>query len=97
MGRKIILVWDRWNVHRSATAYFQQHHPDWFQFEELPSYSPELNPVEQCWKHIKYDDLANFIPEDLEDLHTEATISVRALQDNQSFLRASFQHCQLSL
>ena len=58
IGRKIILVWDRWNVHRSVTAYFRTHHPDWFQFEELPAYSPELNPVEQCWNHTKYADPA---------------------------------------
>ena len=44
--RKIIVVLDRWQVHRSAAAYFEQHHPDWFQFEWLPAYAPELNPVE---------------------------------------------------
>ena len=97
VGRKIILVWDRWNVHRSATTYFQTHHPDWFQFEELPAYSPELNPVEQCWNHTKYVDLANFVPEDLNDLHTEATESLHSLRDNQAFLRSAFTYCKLPL
>lgn len=97
VGRKIILVWDRWNVHRSATTYFQTHYPDWFQFEELPAYSPQLNPVEQCWNHTKYVDLANFIPEDLEDLHTEATESLQSLRDDQQFLRGALEYCKLPL
>ncbi len=33
--------------------------------EELPSYAPELNPVEQLWNHIKYGVLANFAPQDV--------------------------------
>jgi hypothetical protein len=52
-GHRAIMVWDRWSVHRSAAAYFDTNHPDWFTFEWLPSYSPELNPVEQCWNHTK--------------------------------------------
>lgn len=51
--RKVILIWDRWSVHQASTRYFEQYHPDCFQFEELPGYSPELNPVEQCWKHVQ--------------------------------------------
>lgn len=97
IGRKTILVWDRWNVHRSVTKYFEEHHPDWFQFELLPAYSPELNPVEQCWKHAKYDHLANFVPQDLNDLQTEATATLESFHDDQDFLRATFGYCQLRL
>ena len=96
-GRKMILVWDRWNVHRSVTTYFQTHHPGWFQFEQLPAYSPELNPVEQCWNHTKYGDLANFVPHDLDDLQTEATASLKSLRDDQQFLRSAFAYSQLPL
>jgi hypothetical protein len=28
---KVILVWDRYSVHRAAARYFQRHHPGWFQ------------------------------------------------------------------
>jgi transposase len=97
LGRKAILVWDRWNVHRSVTTYFQQHHPDWFQFEELPAYSPELNPVEQCWNHTKYADLANFIPNDLDDLQRAANGSMEFLRHNQMILRSTLEYCQLPI
>ena len=46
--RKVIVVWDRLGAHRSAAAHFEEEHPDWFEFEWLPAYAPELNPVEAC-------------------------------------------------
>ena len=95
--RTVILIWDCWSVHQAATRYFQRHHPDWFQFEELPGYSPELNPVEQCWKHTKYDDLPNFIPEDLDQLYAEATRSLDSLRGDEAFLRSAFAYCKLPI
>ena len=47
-GRRVMIIWDRLSSHLSARQFFESQHPDWFLFEELPSCSPELNPVEQC-------------------------------------------------
>ena len=96
-ARRVILVWDRWVVHRSAAAYFDKSHPDWFKFEWLPPYSPELNPVEQCWNHTKYSDLANFIPDDLNHLHTEVYNSIEKQHHNQTLLRSFFKYAKLPL
>ncbi len=96
-GGKVVLIWDCWNVHRSTVNYFEKHHPDWFQFEELPSYCPELNPVEQCWKHAKYDDLPNFVPDDLDHLDEAVTASLTLLRENEPILRGAFEYCQLNL
>ena len=46
---QVILVWDRLRAHLSAATYFEAHRLDWFQFEWLPAYAPELNPT-----HTKY-------------------------------------------
>lgn len=96
-SRRVILVWDRWAVHRSAAAYFDKNHPDWFKFEWLPPYSPQLNPVEQCWNHTKYSDLANFIPDDLNHLHTEVFYSIEKQNQNQTLLRSFFKYVKLPL
>jgi transposase len=96
-GRRAVLVWDRWSVHRSAAAYFDKNHPDWFQFEWLPPYAPELNPVEQCWNHTKYGDLANFIPDDIQHLHNEVFNSIDQLHHDQILLRSFFEYCKLPL
>ncbi len=69
-GRKVIVVWDRLGAHRSAAVYFEEECPDWFEFEWLPAYAPELNPVEECWNHTKHADLPNFMPDDLDHLQT---------------------------
>jgi len=93
----VILVWDRWGVHQSATAYFEKHHPTWFTFEPLPSYSPELNPVEQCWNHAKYADLPNFIPHDLNHLYKAVDVSMTEQSNDQKLLRSFFAYCKLPL
>jgi transposase len=93
----VILVWDRWNVHRSATAYFEEYHPTWFTFEPLPSYCPELNPVEQCWNHTKYSDLPNFIPDDLDHLTQAVEASITEQSKDQHLLQSFFAYAELPL
>jgi transposase len=93
----VVLVWDRWGVHQSATAYFEKHHPTWFTFEPLPPYSPELNPVEQCWTHTKYADLPNFIPDDLDHLSKAIDTSITKQSKDQKLLRSFFAYCKLPL
>lgn len=96
-GRRVILVWDRSRVHRAVARYFDATQPTWFDWEWLPAYAPELNPVEQCWNHTKYADLANFIPHDVDDLHQEISQSIQAQQGKQTLLRSFFQYAQLKL
>jgi len=95
--RKIIVVLDRWQVHRSAAAYFEQHHPDWFQFEWLPAYAPELNPVEPSWGHTKYGDLANFVPTDISELEQSVEQSLHHKAGNQELLQSFFSYAKLPL
>jgi transposase len=95
--RHVTIVWDRLGAHRSAAAYFESRHPDWFTFEWLPAYAPELNPVEQCWNHTKYSDLANFIPNDLDHLHKAIDVSITQQGRDQRLLHSFFAHAKLPL
>lgn len=38
IGRPLIVVWDRWNVHRSAAKRLARRR--WVQIEYLPAYAP---------------------------------------------------------
>jgi transposase len=96
-GRRVVLIWDRYSVHQAAAAFFAEHHPDWFTFEWLPSYSPELNPVEQSWKHTKYDDLPNFIPDNLDHLYDNVYDSQKSQHRDQAVLRSFFAYAKLPL
>ena len=42
--RKVVLILDRWSVHRAAAAVLQKRYPDRLAIEWLPAYAPELNP-----------------------------------------------------
>jgi transposase len=95
--RRIILVWDRSGPHRRAHRLLLAKHADWLEIEWLPPYSPELNPEEHCWKHTKYDDLPNFIPDDLDDLYLAAASSISQQGQNPVLLRSYFDAAELRL
>ena len=95
--RGIILVWDRWMVHRSAARRLRERFPRRVRIEWLPAYAPELNPVEQVWNRSKYTDLANFIPQDVDHLSKAVCQSLRHTRSQCTLLRSFFQHAKLSL
>lgn len=50
---KLILIWDRARIHNSQKAQaYLGNHPE-ILVEELPAYSPELNPEEYCHGNVK--------------------------------------------
>lgn len=93
----IILVWDRWSVHRSAARRLAQRFSRRVSIEWLPAYVPELNPDEQVWNRTKYTDLANFIPEDVGQLSRSVRKSLRRTRTQQILLRSFFKHAKLKL
>ncbi|MFB6607871.1 transposase [Streptomyces noursei] len=49
----IVLVWDRLNTHVSHRMHDLVAERDWLTVFLLPAYSPDLNPVEWVWAHVK--------------------------------------------
>jgi transposase len=97
LRRKFILVLDRYSAHRKAVRLLQSKHPDWFEVTWLPAYAPELNPVEMLWNHTKYADLANFIPEDIDDLHQAVACSIANTRLERRLIRSFFRYARLDL
>ena len=97
LGSKIVLVLDRWSVHRAAVRRLLEAGAKWLVAEWLPAYAPELNPCEGVWSHTKYGDLANYIPEDLGELLAEVDASISAKRSCPRLLRSFFKHAQLNL
>jgi len=90
--RRIVLVLDRWSVHRSGARRLVERFGSKVRIEWLPAYAPDLNPVEPVWSRTKYADLANYIPDDVRALACEVARSLDRTAGNQSLLR-SFFHC----
>src|SRR3989442_6902517 len=57
---RLLIIWDRLNVHRSRLVreWVEAQDGD-VQLEFLPAYTPELNPVEGIWNHLKNREIAN--------------------------------------
>jgi transposase len=95
LGRRLILVMDRWGVHRKAARMLMGD--ERFLTEWLPPYAPDLNPVEHVWNHTKYGDLANFIPHDLLDLELELDWSIHQTRKRPKLFRSFFHAAELPI
>lgn len=94
--RGIILVVDRWMVHRSGVKRLQRRFGR-VDVEWLPAYAPDLNPVEQVWNHSKYSDLANYIPDDVLALKKAVCKSIRHISLQKSLLCSFFRKAGLKI
>jgi putative transposase len=96
-GRPIIVVWDNLRAHKAAEKKILLLKKRGIEFESLPPYAPELNPVEPSWSQSKYGDMANFTPENLDELEQAVCQSLRKQRGNQKLLRSFFQAAKLPL
>jgi transposase len=97
LQRPLILIWDRWPVHRSAAKRLTATVCPWLTVEWLPAYAPELNPVEPMWSQTKYADLANFVPQDRQDLEDGVVESLCDQRENTRIKRGYFHAAQLPI
>jgi transposase len=97
LQRPLIICWDRWQVHRSAAKRIAQSRLQNIDFEWLPAYAPELNPVEPRWSHTKYSDLANFVPTDALHLKRNVSSSLKKQLTNHQLKVSFFKSAQLRL
>jgi transposase len=97
LRRPLLVVLDRWSVHRSAIRQLQQEHRIPLEIEWLPAYAPDLNPVEQVSGHSKYADLANYIPHDVDYLTVEVQRSLATMRATSPLLRSFCNHAGLTL
>jgi len=76
----IVLVWDNAPIHRAKVVNeFLRAHKR-LHIEELPSYAPELNPVENSWAQMKFHHLGNFTPYDPEELYRTIQVSAQRIR-----------------
>ncbi|MGW6893157.1 IS630 family transposase [Streptomyces chartreusis] len=59
LGGPIVLVWDNLNVHLAYGMRQFIARQDWLTVYQLPSYAPDLNPVEGIWSLLRRGWLSN--------------------------------------
>jgi transposase len=71
----VIVVWDGGPMHKGDAIRAALHDFPRLSLERLPPYTPELNPVEYLWNHLKYGVLSNFMPDDV--FHLDGVLKQR--------------------
>jgi hypothetical protein len=98
LRRPLLVVMDRLPAHLSAAKQLirpADRHP--IHIEWLPSYAPELNPVEYQWSHAKGSCLANHAPPDIGELRHAVHDAFEYQRHEQSLLRSFFREACLKL
>ncbi|MEA3368630.1 MAG: transposase [Planctomycetota bacterium] len=88
LRRPVVLVWDRWSVHRGREVRAYLARQRWLHVEWLPPYAPDLNPMDKGWAHVKGHDLANHGLEDLDALTDAVIEDYRTVRRQQRLLRS---------
>lgn len=89
--RPIMLFWDNGPHHRSKLVQgFLREHPR-IEAHRLPGYSPELNPDEWVWAHLKKHELASYAPRDLGELRDGIRHAVMRIRVRPELIRSFFR------
>ena len=96
IGKKLLLIWDGLSAHGSrAVRAFLAGLGEAVRVEWLPTYAPELNPVEFLWGHLKNHDLANVTPDCLWKLSKAARNALFKAQKRPSVIHAFWVQTEL--
>jgi len=84
---KVVVVWDGGPNHKGPLirAFLRKNRR--LTLERLPAYAPDLNPVEVVWSWLKYGQLANYVPDGVDELNDEIIDHLITLKGNQDLLR----------
>lgn len=93
----LMVVWDRLGAHRKAAKAFDRSGCRWIDFEYLPAYSPELNPVEHVWVTTKWGRLANWPAPNIDSVHDRVSTDFQVQASSQHTLRGHFEWAGLDL
>lgn len=91
----IVLIWDGLNAHKSARMRRLTAARPWLRVYQLPSYAPELNPVEKIWSAMKRS-LANLPARTADTLTTAVKNRLKKMQYRHGLIDAYFTGTGLS-
>jgi transposase len=90
--RPIFLIVDRGSAHRAKkTKAFVESLGSRLKLFFLPPYSPDRNPDELVWKHLKADTVGRMVVTGKADFKTKVVSSMRSLQRNPRKVCSFFQ------
>ncbi|MFJ9855439.1 transposase [Streptomyces sp. NPDC101150] len=76
----VVVIWDNLNVHRSAALRQWAAGQNWLTIIQLPTFAPDLNPVEGIWSLLRRATAANVVFADRDDLVRAVLSGMRRIQ-----------------
>jgi transposase len=90
--RKVFLIVDRGPAHiAKKTKAFVESQNGKLRLFYLPPYSPDRNPDELVWKHLKADTVGRMAVTNKEDFKSMVRSSMRQLQSDPEKIRSFYQ------
>jgi transposase len=96
---KLLVIWDGSPIHRSKVvkAFLTEGGAERLWLEQLPSYAPELNPVEGIWRSLKRVRLRNVCCRTLTELRYELRLATANLRHKAQVLASLPKLCGYQL
>jgi len=90
---RLLVIWDGSPIHRRAEvkAFVAAQTGTPIHIEALPSYAPDLNPVEWLWQHVKNEELSNLACLDLDQLHQELHLALDRVRQTLGLVHSFFE------
>ena len=82
-GKRVLLVLDNAGWHKTKRLRWHHIEPVY-----LPSYSPDFNPIERLWQHLKGHYLAGFLTKRRDELRDKLTESIQDLLKRPDLMRS---------
>jgi transposase len=95
---KLLIIWDNVSTHHSQDMQDVLVLPEIqarLQTLYLPSYAPELNPIELVWRYLKYVLLKNRVVRTLHELKIALRRAIRRLRRQPHLLRQFVRHAKI--
>jgi transposase len=96
VDRKIVVVLDNASSHHSKIIRDLEKANGNLKIYYLPAYSPEWNPDEKVWNHLKSIELAGHNAKDLDDLEYITRKKMHKIARTPKLLRGIFMRCEVS-
>jgi transposase len=97
--RKLLVIWDGSPIHRNTDVrdYLANGAAKHIYLKRLPAYTPDLNPDEGIWRHLKRVELVNVCCADLLDLHSHVCSAVSRLRRKPHVIQSFFAQAGLPI
>lgn len=95
---RLFLLWDNASIHKSQTIkdFLQEQQDNKTKYDVyvgfIPTYSPELNPIEQLWGYIKNVLLKNIFCKTLKELKDRVIDALEVVKKNKNIITSFFKH-----